>query len=257
MIVIVFEEINAPVYFTDCCIFICYILKPAAALSQENNQTSSQMYSQWQPSTQDENKSNQCQQQELKNQEQREQQSSNLDVKEHVASTEVQRDVSGSQAPSGLPMQYNPMQVDSKGRQGEQNSGEFSQSSAEMQMQMSGTGHTQIREPERMLNSGRESQFSNMQRFSNQPVTGPEQTGNSANRAKQIPFGSLLPIILPELDKDRAMQLQTLYGKLRVCFFLVSINSLSFDGFKMRPIQNERTASERFPNCVFAAQYGT
>lgn len=196
----------------------------SSALSQENNQTATHMYSQWQPSNQDENKINQCQQQELTNQEQREQQSSKLEVKEHVSGAEVQRDVNGSQVPSGLPMHYNPMQVDSKGRQAEQNSGEFSQSSAEMQLQMSGTGQTQICEPERMLNSGRESQFSNMQRFSNQPVPGPEPPGNSANRAKQIPFGSLLPIILPELDKDRAMQLQTLYGKLRR-------NEIPKDGF--------------------------
>lgn len=195
-----------------------------SALSQENNQTSGQMYSQWQPSNQDENKSNQCQQQELINQELREQQSSAMEMKEHISSVEVKREANGSQAPSALPMQYKPMQVDSKGHQVEQNSGEFSQSSASMQMQVSGSGHAQIREPERMLNPGRESQFSNTQRFGNQPVPVPEQVGNSANRAKQIPFGSLLPIILPELDKDRAVQLQTLYAKLRR-------NEIPKDGF--------------------------
>lgn len=195
-----------------------------SALSQENNQMSSQMYSQWQHPSQDEDSSNHINQQGLRNQEKQEQQSSEMEVKEHGSSVEAQREVDGCQAPSGLPVQYKPVQIDSQGHQIEQSSGEFTQTSAAMQMQISGIGHGQVHEPNRMLNPGSESQFSNMQRFSNPPAPVPEQAGNSANRAKQIPFGSLLPIILPELDKDRALQLQNLYSKLRK-------NEIPKDGF--------------------------
>lgn len=39
---------------------------------------------------------------------------------------------------------------------------------------------------------------------------------NVAKQGKQVPFAMLFPHIQPQLDKDRAMQLQTLYVKLKV-----------------------------------------
>ncbi|CAA2976054.1 transcription initiation factor TFIID subunit 4b isoform X1 [Olea europaea subsp. europaea] len=42
-----------------------------------------------------------------------------------------------------------------------------------------------------------------------------QEQGNSLKLGKQVPFGLLLPIIQPQLDKDRAMQLHTLYFKLK------------------------------------------
>lgn len=97
-----------------------------------------------------------------------------------------------------------------------------------MQTQISGLHHTQAHEPNKVHNPSSESQLSNMQRYANQPVPAPGQGGTSVNRGKQIPFGTMLPLILPELDKDKAMQLQTLYGKLRVCFYLLSITLWCF-----------------------------
>ncbi|KAL2940856.1 Transcription initiation factor TFIID subunit 4b [Bienertia sinuspersici] len=137
-------------------------------------------------------------------------------MKEHGSSMEMQQDSSGSQEPSGPHSQlHRPVQVEGQGHSAEANSGDFSQPSMPMQPEISGTSHAQVHEPSRVLTPSNESQFSNSQRFSNQPVSTPEQTGTPANRGKQIPFGSLLPIIIPELDKDKSMQLQTLYGKLR------------------------------------------
>ncbi|GAB2250369.1 hypothetical protein Droror1_Dr00013728 [Drosera rotundifolia] len=43
----------------------------------------------------------------------------------------------------------------------------------------------------------------------------PNMQNNPVNSGRQIPFGSLLPLILPELDDERSMQLQALYNKLR------------------------------------------
>ncbi|KNA09321.1 hypothetical protein SOVF_154680 isoform A [Spinacia oleracea] len=183
------------------------------SFSQENNQTSSQMYSQWQPSSQDESSGNQSQQQGLRSQEQ---QSSEVEMKEHGSSMEIQQEVNVSQAPGGPHSQlHRSMQVDVQGHPIEPKSGDFSQQSMPTQSQISGTSQAQAHEPSRNLNSSSQTQFSNTQRFNNQPGSVAEQVGTSANRSKQIPFGSLLPIILPELDKDKAMQLQTLYGKLR------------------------------------------
>ncbi|KAG8390944.1 hypothetical protein BUALT_Bualt01G0136200 [Buddleja alternifolia] len=51
-----------------------------------------------------------------------------------------------------------------------------------------------------------------------------QQQGTTLKLNKQVPFGMLLPIIQPQLDKDRAMQLHTLYFKLKK-------NEISKDGF--------------------------
>lgn len=183
------------------------------SFSQENNQTSSQMYSQGQPSSQDESSGNQSQQQGLRTQTQ---QSSEVDMKEHESSMEIKQEANGSQATSGSHSQiHRPVQADVKEHSVEPNPGDFSQPSVPMQPQLSGTTHAQAHDPSRMLNISSESQSLNMQRFNNQQMPASERGGTSANRAKQIPFGTLLPIILPELDKDRAMQLQTLYARLR------------------------------------------
>ncbi|CAI8605901.1 unnamed protein product [Vicia faba] len=51
--------------------------------------------------------------------------------------------------------------------------------------------------------------------MSNQQATVNEQPSSQINRSKQVPFGLLLPILIPQLAKDRAMQLTTLFNKLK------------------------------------------
>ncbi|XP_072087672.1 transcription initiation factor TFIID subunit 4b isoform X1 [Arachis hypogaea] len=66
------------------------------------------------------------------------------------------------------------------------------------------------------LNPSSESQqYAKLQQISNQQATVNEQPGGQINRQKQVPFGMLLPILIPQLPKDRAMQLQTLFSKLK------------------------------------------
>ncbi|KAL1540296.1 transcription initiation factor TFIID subunit 4b-like isoform X3 [Salvia divinorum] len=62
-------------------------------------------------------------------------------------------------------------------------------------------------------------------------MSNPQATMSSSQQSvtalklnKQVPFGMLLPIIQPKLDKDRSMQLHTLYSKLKK-------NEISKDGF--------------------------
>ncbi|GMH16456.1 hypothetical protein Nepgr_018297 [Nepenthes gracilis] len=183
-----------------------------AAMSQGSNQTSSQMYFQWQASSRDENDSSQSQQF-LRTPEQQVEQPSEVEVKQLGSSAESQQqEVGVSQAPSKLPLQHTQTQGTGQEQKAEQNSLEVPQSSG---MQISENRTSQILEPDRTQNPNSESQFSNMKKFGSQQTTVQDQANSSANRARQIPFGSLLPIILPELDKDRAMQLNTLYSKLR------------------------------------------
>ncbi|CAI8612428.1 unnamed protein product [Vicia faba] len=51
--------------------------------------------------------------------------------------------------------------------------------------------------------------------MSNQQATVNEQPSSQINHSKQVPFGLLLPILIPQLAKDRAMQLTTLFNKLK------------------------------------------
>lgn len=50
---------------------------------------------------------------------------------------------------------------------------------------------------------------------SQQQVQQPKDVAQEQNRQKQVLFAVLLPALLPQLGKDRAMQLHTLYGKLK------------------------------------------
>lgn len=81
-----------------------------------------------------------------------------------------------------------------------------------------------IREPERVPKPQVDPKLTNLQKIHNQSAITTDQASNPSNRSKQVPFGLLLPVILPQLDKDKAMQLQTLYMKLRK-------NEISKDGF--------------------------
>ncbi|RID60686.1 hypothetical protein BRARA_F03820 [Brassica rapa] len=61
-----------------------------------------------------------------------------------------------------------------------------------------------------------ESQYSKLQKMSSQQARGVEQPVNPINRnPKQVPFAALLPTLISQLDKDRAMQLRTLYSRLK------------------------------------------
>ncbi|CAH8359751.1 unnamed protein product [Eruca vesicaria subsp. sativa] len=65
-------------------------------------------------------------------------------------------------------------------------------------------------EPERPQNQESESQYSKLQKMSSQ------QPVNPINRnPKQVPFAALLPTLMAQLDKDRSLQLRTLYARLK------------------------------------------
>jgi len=97
--------------------------------------------------------------------------------------------------------------------QGHQNSIQIKQSPG---MQVSEKNSLPMSGPGRVHALDAESQYLKLQQMSNQQAMVPKQAPNRPNLVKQVPFALLLPVILPQLEKDRAMQLQTLYAKLKV-----------------------------------------
>ncbi|KAM7278787.1 hypothetical protein ACFE04_005921 [Oxalis oulophora] len=67
--------------------------------------------------------------------------------------------------------------------------------------------------PNRMPNQENESQYAKLQKMSDQQASAGND--NPMTRGKQVPFAVLMPTIVPQLDKDRAMQLHELYAKLK------------------------------------------
>ncbi|CAM8926275.1 unnamed protein product [Rhodiola kirilowii] len=88
------------------------------------------------------------------------------------------------------------------------------QPSQPSQLQIPENNSPQVQESGRTPNSEREAQLSKLQPM-NQQVATSEQGSNTVNKGKQVPFALLLPVITPQLDKERAMQLNSLYAKLK------------------------------------------
>ncbi|KAB2044992.1 hypothetical protein ES319_D01G130100v1 [Gossypium barbadense] len=131
------------------------------------------------------------------------------------------------QQPNDVPQGVNRLPPQQKQSQDDHQQGVAEQVSAQVPL-MAGIQTTERRpiprEPERTNIQDSESQYAKLQKMSNQQAGGTEQPNNQVNRGKQVPFAVLLPSLLPQLDKDRAMQLHTLYGKLKK-------NEIAKDGF--------------------------
>ncbi|KAF8025038.1 hypothetical protein BT93_F2022 [Corymbia citriodora subsp. variegata] len=179
-------------------------------VSLGDNNMPGQSYPGWQPTNQAANANSQTHQ-EQKNAEHQEQ---------NLAQMQLQQDESlaGPQQNNTLEEvnhpQLKPEQVQDGQQlgQGEQNSIQIKQSPG---MQVSEKNSLPMSEPGRVHALDSESQYLKLQQMSNQQAMVPKQAANRLNPVKQVPFALLLPVILPQLDKDRAMQLQTLYAKLK------------------------------------------
>ncbi|OVA17084.1 Transcription initiation factor TFIID component TAF4 [Macleaya cordata] len=195
------------------------------AMSHGNNPTSSQLFVQWQNSIKsEENVTSQNQQEGLKNlQPQEQQRSSETDLAQHGSSADSQQQQSSSSMEHcQVPVQQNQSHDDQLKRQAEQNAPQFSQKNA-VQISEQNTAHMPEQQ-DRMRHPDSQHPFPKLQKMNNQQAPQVEQANNPLSRNKQVPFGMLLPAILPHLDKDRAMQLQTLFTKLRS-------NEINKDGF--------------------------
>ncbi|KAL7175597.1 hypothetical protein ACSBR2_029236 [Camellia fascicularis] len=186
----------------------------SVALSQGSNHTSSQLFPQWQTSSQDEN-ANFQNHQDLNGSQQQDPHSSEMELKQHgVGPESQQQQIDTSQ-------ELKQPQDDRQQRQVEQNPFHFSQT---LGVQSSEKNPVHNLEPDRTHNPESESHNPKLQNMNNQQAMTTEQAMNPLNRGKQVPFAMLLPVLQPQLDKDRAMQLHTLYYKLKK-------NEISKEGF--------------------------
>jgi len=182
-----------------------------AVLSQGSNNTSSQSLSQWPTSNHDSQTDGQIQEPKTAQQEQH---SSEMEPKQHGSLGEHLQHV-----PS---QDVNNPHLPQKQSQDDSNRAPAVQvplhSSQTIGIQNSGKDSVLNNEVVKSHNPSSESQYAKLQQMSNQQATVSEQPSSQVNRSKQVPFGLLLPILLPQLAKDRAMQLQTLFAKLKVRF---------------------------------------
>ncbi|KAK3231248.1 hypothetical protein Dsin_003129 [Dipteronia sinensis] len=69
---------------------------------------------------------------------------------------------------------------------------------------------------ERIHNQDGKSQYSKIQKMSNQLAVSTEHASSAINRRKQVSFALLVLVVTPHLDKVRSRQLHTLYAKFKV-----------------------------------------
>ncbi|KAJ8620269.1 hypothetical protein MRB53_028798 [Persea americana] len=182
----------------------------AGVSSLGSNPTSDQLIGQWQASSQEESLACQDQKQEQQHDSLPQQHSSETEAMPHGPIAENQNQEDGLPLENEkLPSQYNKSQDDQQHQQTEQNTIQLSDKN---QVQVSEKDSVQHPEQDRMNQSGNQHQHPNPPQLSNQqtPVADPRN-----NSARRIPFYSILPILRPHLDKDRAMQLEAIFGKLR------------------------------------------
>jgi transcription initiation factor TFIID subunit 4 len=180
-------------------------------LSQGSTHTSSQSLPQWQNVSQDQSSESQVEQ-DQKSAQQQEQPLSGMELKQHGSVIE-------SQQQNAVPEELKHLQMPQKKSQDDCQQVKGHPTSLQTpEMQISEKIRTPIDEPDRRPSLEGESQYAKLQKISNQQATITEQASNPINRTKpgQVPFGVLLPVLQAQLDKDRAMQLQTIFAKLKV-----------------------------------------
>jgi transcription initiation factor TFIID subunit 4 len=180
--------------------------------SEGSNNSISQSLSTW-PSSSHDNQID-CQNQEPKITQQQEKPSSEMELKQQGPIVEQIQNVA-SQDASNLTLSHKKSQDECLQRQAVPVSHQHSQTNEVLKTEKDPVfNHEAIK----TNNPNCESQYAKLQQMSNQQATVNEQPSSQVNRSKQVPFGLLLPILIPQLAKDRAMQLQTLFNKLKVDF---------------------------------------
>ncbi|XP_042489959.1 transcription initiation factor TFIID subunit 4b-like isoform X2 [Macadamia integrifolia] len=184
-----------------------------AILSHGGNPTSSRLVPQWHNSNQEENATSQTHQEEPNNMQSQVQHSTETVLMHSGSGAEnQQQQLVSSQEHSELPMQQKQSNDDQKKLQVEQNSLQMSQKNG-AQISEQSPGH--LPEKERLLLADSQNQYPKLQKMNNQLTTSADQASNPVSRGKTVPIAMLFPMMMPNLDKDRAMQLETIYAKLR------------------------------------------
>lgn len=184
-----------------------------AALSQGSNHNSGQLFPQWQTSGQNENAS--CQSQQVVSVAQQEQHASAQELNQHGSASEnqLQQQIDSSKELNSIPVQQKQPQDSFAQQQTEPTNPHVSQS---LTIQNSERSNAVVQEPNRAQDPSSISQYLRSQKMNSQQAAATSQANNTSKNGKQVPFAMLFPVIEPLLDKDKAMQLRTIYNRLKV-----------------------------------------
>ncbi|XP_020593588.1 transcription initiation factor TFIID subunit 4b isoform X2 [Phalaenopsis equestris] len=213
--------------------------------NQGSNPGPQKLLEQWKASTEDENPGQgmrQTEEQHLQSDEKQhlsltEQSNQELGVNENDQSTENQSDKRHHHLQEGHSQsdkQWNPSSAVEKDEINTIDKNSFHPHKQERVQSSSSQGHSsQQLNAQQSLASNEENHPRSLQHSNVQQPQGPSETANLARQTKPmptIPFHLLIPILHPHLDKDRSMQLQAIFTKLRN-------NEVSKDDF-LRVIRN-------------------
>lgn len=196
--------------------------------SQASSSASQQLLEQWQNSSQDVKTNEDIQTKEEHTPTQTEQPSSQLESTQQVSSAMDQGQQSTTEPKHDLP----PLQQEHSHSDQQLLSEKSPQRSEKGQVKTPDQTSNQFPKPDSSIQSS-ESQQQNIHQQLNveQQTSTASEANNAAKRMKgspSIPFQLLIPIIRPHLDKDRAMQLQSVFAKLRVDFANLNIRNSCF-----------------------------
>ncbi|XP_038990387.1 transcription initiation factor TFIID subunit 4b-like [Phoenix dactylifera] len=198
--------------------------------SQGSSSASKQILGQWGTSMQEDNPGQQIQQEEQQHLQSLEQQASQTELVRQESGTKDQdQQVNSQPEHDRLLLQQEHSHSDNQQQQSEPNPLQFVEKE-----QANTSEQTTVRGPKHDItqHSGIQQQHT-LQQLNSQQAPATNQANSSMRRTKvnsSIPFHMLIPILRPHLDKDRSMQLMSIFAKLRT-------NEVSKEDF-LRVIRN-------------------
>ena len=209
---------NFPCSFLYFAHLFCFHVSSVGVLPQASSSASQQLLEQWQTSSQDGKISEDIQPKEEQPHSQSEQPSSQTEPTQQAYGAKDQDQQGSSQSKHDQP------QVQQEHSHSDQKIPERNTSQSVEKDQVKTSEQASFQFPKRESNTQHsESHQQNIHHQLNveQQTTAANEANNAAKRMKgspSIPFQLLIPIIRPHLDKDRNMQLQSVFAKLRVYF---------------------------------------
>ena len=201
------------IFLTVSQLFMLFETIMAAVSSPASNMTFSQSLTQWQTSSCD-NQTDCRTQQEPKIAQQQQQPSSEMELKQRGSLPEHAQNVA-SQDVNSSPLSQRQYQDKCHVGQTVQVPLQNPQTSG---TQDPGKYTVHNHKPVKTHDPSGELQYLKLQQMNNQQATFSEEPSSQIKHTIQVPFTTLLPLLLCQLPKDRAMQLQTMFVKLKVVF---------------------------------------
>ncbi|KAI3860225.1 hypothetical protein MKX03_022531 [Papaver bracteatum] len=197
-------------------------------MSHANNPALSQTFEQWQSSVRKGKATGQGQEEGMKNSERQEEKQSSETTgttKNGSSADSQQQQNESSLEHNTLSVQQNQSLPDQLQPQGEQNAPQVKQEIVAAVKKLSFPEQSSTAQvAEQQVISANQQPYPQFQKTNDPHVSSAGQANNAQSRNRPVPFGLLIPMIMPHLEKDKAQQLDSLFTKLRN-------NEINKDGF--------------------------